>query len=1141
MKKFSIVIAIVLCIVLSACLFAACQSHEHNFDEWGYDESNHWTVCSEDGEKNESSVVPHFDNDKDHKCDHCHVVMSECADNDKNHKCDVCGKTLDNGCIDDDNDHFCDFCGAQLSLCNDSDNDHKCDKCSKVISKCLDDNKDHKCDICGKESECVDSNKDHKCDVCNEVLSECSDSNKDHKCDVCSADMGEHKADEGSHNCDYCGEAVSECSDSNNDYLCDICGKEIVPDDHEHQFVFDPKLENDLPPTSSKDGYCHLSCSVEGCGLERVVDLKFLNIDVPVSVTAAPNEYVYFFMVNSHTEDIEVPEKAAFVIGEGTTLEYLTYRTSDPDSWTYVVECLNEELTNGTYTFADGPSAILLRACASDGNISFEMKSPQGSSSSNPIVMEKGRLYEGSVEKDLYYKYTASQDEELELYNGNGTYLHGASSYIYTYNIINLNANESISFYISWSSYSIKISDKDPNKSYQGYTPDDPIIMDSDTLVVDNELSGSYFYKYVVPEDGRMSIMFNDETVDAIFDSWGSLPIQVIDSNGQFYFQLPYLSKDDVIIINIGGSYENGFKLSVDFTPLIAVDNKFIVTDSNGDPMANITVSLLDADEIKYSGNTAADGSVVFNYIPASYDVQLSGFDADIYSYKPISVSWDAGDPKTDLGQEYTIKLISLVSRNVFVKFDDVVLPGVEVVLYTSRLRDGSLSGEIARATTDENGKAVLSYMMPEQVSSLYIGLENLNPKYTFGSLRVTKDNLSDATVSVSEAPKYTVSVVIPDGMDIDFADLSISCSYTVYRIYDDPKTEVIAEGKLSADGKFEFYYSLNDMSDIDIVVSGLPFDVDGVGVIVYGKYSGEVTLKKATLTALNVGENEIKLDRDEETPQWPSIKYVFTAEKDGKYTIALDDKIGFAFVKDSKGNLVLSQNFDMLSYTFNASQGDNVFFVASSNNDEAHSHSFILTITEYVAPVLPTLNSGENKITVTPSEDPVSYIFTSEEGGIYTITLVDQEGFAVVFCGEDSFDALMSCPEEPEMERLTYSFSLGAGDSIIIQFASENENLESHEFVLNIEKSQLATSLALSNNLVKGTYLGTTLTFTAEEQGNYIIYSFDENYCVKFDEELIRTPYRFSLEAGGSIDFCFLTADRSDSDTYVVVIEKLS
>lgn len=1119
MKKFSIVIAIVLCIVLSACLFVACQSHEHNFDEWGYDESNHWTVCSEDGVKNESSVVPHFDNDKDHKCDHCHVVMGECEDA--------------------DNDHFCDICGAQLSLCYDSDNDHKCDKCSKVISKCLDDNKDHKCDICGKESECVDSNKDHKCDVCNEVLSECSDSNKDHKCDVCSADMGEHKADEGSHNCDYCGEAVSECSDSDNDYLCDICGKEIVPDDHEHQFVFDPKLENDLAPTSKEDGHCRLSCSVEGCGLERVVDLKFLNIDVPVSVTAAPNEYVYFFMEKSYAEDIEVPERAAFVIGEGTTLEYLTYRTIDPDSWTYVVECLNEELTNGTYTFADGPSAILLRACASDGNISFEMKSPQGSSSSNPIVMEKGRLYEGSVEGELYYKYTASQDEELELYNGNATYLDGASSYIYTYNIINLKANESISFSISWSSYSIKISDKDPNKSYQGYTPYDPIIMNSDTLVVDNEISGSYFYKYVVPKDGRMSIMFNDEAVEAIYDSWGSLPIQVIDSNGRFYLQLPYLSKDDVIIINVGGSYENGFKLSVGFTPLTAVDNKFIVTDSNGDPMANITVSLLDADEIKYSGNTAADGSVVFNYIPASYDVQLSGFDADIYSYKPISVSWDAEDPKTDLGQEYTIKLISPVSRNVFVKFGDVVLPGVDVVLYTGRLRDGSLSGEIARATTDENGKAVLSYMMPEQGSSLYIGLENLNPKYTFGSLKVTKDNLSDATVSVSEAPKYTVSVVIPDGMDIDFADLSISCS--VYSWYGDPETEVIAEGKLSADGKFEFYYSLNDMSDIDIVVSGLPFDVDGVGVIVYGQYSGEVTLKKATLTALNVGENEIKLDLDEETFQWPSIKYVFTAEKDGKYTIALDDKIGFAFVKDSKGNFVLSQNLDMLSYTFNASQGDKVFFVASSNNDEAYSHSFILTITEYVAPVLPTLNSGENEITVTPFEDPISYIFTSEEGGIYTITLVDDEGYAVVIYGEGFFDCLMSCPEEPDMEVLTYSFSLGAGDSIIINFTSENEELESHEFVLNIEKSQLATSLALSNNLVEGTYFGTTLTFTAEEQGNYIIYSLDENYFVEIDGEFISDSHRFSLEAGESIDFCFSTLDASDSDIYVVVIEKLS
>lgn len=1144
MKKFSIVIAIVLCIVLSACLFVACQSHEHNFDEWGHDESNHWTVCSEDGVKDESSVTPHFDNDKDHKCDHCHVVMSECADNDKDHKCDVCGKVLDNGCIDADNDHLCDICGAELSLCNDGDNDHKCDKCGKVLDKgCSDDNKDHKCDICGKESECVDSNKDHKCDICNEVMSECVDSNKDHKCDVCSAEMGEHKAGENSHNCGYCGEAMSECSDSDKDYFCDICGKEIIPDDHEHQIIFDPKLENDKVPTSSSDGYCHLSCSVEGCGLERDVVIKFFNLDVPVSVTAGSNEYVYFFMRYDASADIKIPEKVAFSISEGTTLEYLTYRTQDPDTFQYVIECINEELSNGAYTFADGPSAILLRACASDGNISFEMKSPQGSSSSNPIIMEKDKLYEGSVEGNLYYKYTASKDEDIEFYNGNATYLEGASSYLYTYNIISLKANESISFCVSWLSYSIKISDKDPNKSYQGYTPDDPFIMDNDTLVVDKEISGSYFYKYVVPKDGRMSIKFNDEVVEEIYDDWESLPVQVRNSSNQYYFQLPYLSKDDVIYFNIGGSYENGFKLSVDFTPLTAVDNKFIVTDSNGNPMANVTVSLIDLDEnVKYSGNTGVDGSVVLHYIPASYDVQLSGFDADVYSYKPISVSWDAEDPATDLGQEYTIKLVSPVSRNVFVKFGDVVLPGVDVVLYTSRLRNGTLSGEIARATTDENGKAVLSYMMPEQGASLYIGLENLDSRYAFTYKKTTKDNLDDITLSVSEAPKYTVSVIIPAGMDVDFADLSVSCSYTVYDGFGNPETKVVASGKLSADGKFEFNYALNDMTDIDIVVSGLPFNIEGIGAIEYGSYSGEVTLKEITLTALNIGENEVSLDLDYETYQWPSIKYAFTAEKDGKYTITLEDKIGFAFVKDAKGNFVLSQNFDMLSYTFSATAGEKVFFVASSNNDEAYTHSYKLTIAEYIAPVLPILNSGENEITVAQGEENmVSYVFTSEEGGVYTITLVDDKGYAVVFYGEGYFDFLMSCPEKPEMEVLTYSFSLGAGDSIIIKFGSENTELESHKFVLKVEEAQLATALVVSNNLVEGTYFGTTLSFTAEEQGNYIIYSLDENYCVEIGGEFISGSHRFSLEAGQSIDFCFSTNDGSDSDIYVVIIEKLS
>lgn len=60
--------------------------------EWSADETSHWHECTECGAKTDEAK--HADTDKDHKCDICKAVMSQCADTDKDHKCDLCGKTL---------------------------------------------------------------------------------------------------------------------------------------------------------------------------------------------------------------------------------------------------------------------------------------------------------------------------------------------------------------------------------------------------------------------------------------------------------------------------------------------------------------------------------------------------------------------------------------------------------------------------------------------------------------------------------------------------------------------------------------------------------------------------------------------------------------------------------------------------------------------------------------------------------------------------------------------------------------------------------------------------------------------------------------------------------------------------------------
>ena len=120
--------------------------------EWNSDETHHWHECA-NGCDAKDAYAEHADADKNHVCDTCGKVLSECADDNKDHKCDYCGKTLSE-CADDNKDHKCDYCGKTLSECADTDKDHKCDYCGKTISNHTGGTADccHKavCEICGK-------------------------------------------------------------------------------------------------------------------------------------------------------------------------------------------------------------------------------------------------------------------------------------------------------------------------------------------------------------------------------------------------------------------------------------------------------------------------------------------------------------------------------------------------------------------------------------------------------------------------------------------------------------------------------------------------------------------------------------------------------------------------------------------------------------------------------------------------------------------------------------------------------------------------------------------------------------------------------------------------------------------------------
>ena len=96
--------------------------------KWSTGEASHWHECTECRAKTDEAE--HTDTNKDHKCDICDKVLSECTDTNKDHKCDLCGKTLSEhsgGKATCKDKAKCEFCGesyGELNANNHSDLKH---------------------------------------------------------------------------------------------------------------------------------------------------------------------------------------------------------------------------------------------------------------------------------------------------------------------------------------------------------------------------------------------------------------------------------------------------------------------------------------------------------------------------------------------------------------------------------------------------------------------------------------------------------------------------------------------------------------------------------------------------------------------------------------------------------------------------------------------------------------------------------------------------------------------------------------------------------------------------------------------------------------------------------------------------------
>lgn len=1125
-----IVLVLALCLILSVGIFVACEEvHEHSFDgEYDGDKTNHWRLCS-CGAKGEAES--HVDEDGDEKCDVCgmtipHVHNFDAWRSDDIKHWKVCSKdeikdeSSESAHVNNDGDYSCDVCGHHIH------------------GEALDYNESYHWWYCPDDQETLRF-RDH------------IDEDGDGICDVCEYVMHVHSYTELSYNESqhwyYCPDdneilAKVDHVDEDGDGICDVC--EYVIFVHSLYDFIVPKKTSDsyYVPTANSDGQGILSCSDDDCDYSETIVLKYFSAGEPVSYTAQPDEVVYFF-ARKDGYSVFVPDTATMIIGETTTVEYFFYDYLDY-SYKFVSEYVGIELEEGSVILSNTEdfNSVLFKVSASDGNIFFTMDYAPGAKKSSAIAVDKDKLYSSSATDEVWFKYTATKDEDIVLYNPSGCYftINEYDSTHDKYSVYSLNAGETLYITIGWADYSFKLFEKEEGVSYDGWSFSTAIKIETDEYSASGDVVGTMYYKFTASQAGRVSVTINEGNAYCYLG---------YNYYGWFnrYYDAPYAEVGDELYISVTCDSEastSSYSLSISYAPLSEVDNEFIVKDMDGNAVAGVLVSLKDsAGDVVYSATTDENGKATISFVPANYTVELSGFDSDTYSYLPVSTIWDKEDSETDKGQTYNITLVKPVSKTFIVKGGDSLLEGVTVTIVTISYP----SSTIASGVTDADGKVVLSYVPGSSSEKYKVELSNIpDMYYPASTFKFYTTDTEDLPITLSVKNAFTVKVIAPSDIAIAVEGLTVSISSF---------GTVQGTGVTDANGDAVIYLSYDN--EYDVSVSGLPYYIKGVGVLAYGSRSIEITLEKVDFPELSVGDNSFSFEFDFDNNEWEILEYVFISENGGSYemTFKNDENYSAYVYINSFYDPVLSNSHyfsAITSHKFSLSEGEAIVFCITSNTyDEVYECSYTLVVAEVEGGSEDGLSIGENQVLVGHNGekwDFVDYTFTSVDGGSYIATIIDSIGGGTVYnMAVNEWEAILADDEDYSIS--TYKFTLSAGESITFSVSSNNYGLDGdHSFVLKIavddgSADETVSELSFGDNLVLATYSGNKLTFTAEYSGSYVISSKNENFCIldgNLDELAnCENPYYFELTEGESIEFLFsVYYTTMDEDTYVVTID---
>ena len=133
--KKLLIVCLALVMVATLITAVACDDHTHEYTEWGKDATQHWKVCPEDGEIDESTKADHSYG-ADGKCE-CGAEQSVVTpEHECDNKCEECGK-----CLTEDCDHKA--CEEKCLGHGSEEPEHECQNPCPTCGGCLTEDCEH--------------------------------------------------------------------------------------------------------------------------------------------------------------------------------------------------------------------------------------------------------------------------------------------------------------------------------------------------------------------------------------------------------------------------------------------------------------------------------------------------------------------------------------------------------------------------------------------------------------------------------------------------------------------------------------------------------------------------------------------------------------------------------------------------------------------------------------------------------------------------------------------------------------------------------------------------------------------------------------------------------------------------------------